>query len=181
MQPTHILKQIFLWAEKQLKREARLIWEKFMQRKNISDINMRGISHGNDVCSWGTLRKMWTISVYRTLLSGLDLWLNSLLLDDLLPSVCSVFRSRLWQSNEYATSCYNMVAPDRLFIWLPERLLLKMLHTDGNEMSSRREFGHRPQSSGPDTSCESISQFNFSVTITEQSWRNTNWSGKSSK
>jgi hypothetical protein len=33
-------------------------------------------------------------------LDGHDLWLNSLLLNVLLPSMCSIFRSDLWQSEE---------------------------------------------------------------------------------
>ena len=43
-----------------------------------------------------------------------------------------------------------MVAADRLFIWLPEKPFLEMLHTDGGKMSSRREFSHRPQPSSLD-------------------------------
>ena len=97
----------------------------------------------------------------KTLLSGLDghvLWLNSLLLDVSPPSVCSIFRSNISGSQMNSLSAgtghrwhqERAVAQDSLFVWLIERLLLRIPHKDGGKMLSRREFNHRPWPSSPD-------------------------------
>ena len=64
------------------------------------------------------------------------------------------------------TPKWHSVAPGRLFIWLLERSLLKMLYTDGDKILSRNDFNHRPSS--PDNrilynnaGCKSLSQFMF--------------------
>ena len=76
---------------------------------------------------------------YGTWLSGLDarsLCLKSFLFDLSSPSVCGILMGCL------SGSQMNTVAPGRL----PDRLLLKILHTDGGETSSRNDFNHRRES-----------------------------------
>ena len=66
------------------------------------------------------------------------------------------------------------VVLDRLFIRLSEIPLLKMLHTDGAETSSRREFSHRPRPSSSDnrdqnnTGRENLSQLTLKILYTSE-------------
>ena len=75
----------------------------------------------------------------------LNLWTppirqNSLLLDVSQPSVCGIFRSGLSGSQ---INSQERGTTDRLFISLPERQLLKILHTYDGETSRRSEFSQR--------------------------------------